>query len=115
MAPSLLTVAALVTTLLGGIVSSQSVNGANYNNPTAGPPGSFFAATPTVNIQALKTAAAQATKVPKSAVYDVNGASSGTPTVTIHNDWVAFPTVSEHACLACEEKSVRIEIKLTGP
>lgn len=90
MASYLLSVAALAVTLMSGIVSSQSVNGATYNKPSAGPPASFFAATSTVNVQALKTAAAQASKVPKSAAYPV---SDGGPTATIHNDWVNFATV----------------------
>jgi chitosanase len=91
MAPSLLTLTALAVSLLGGIVTSQTVTGADYNKPSAGPPASFFAATSTINVQALKTAAAKASKTGKSATYAVY---DGGPTATIHTDWVNFATVS---------------------
>jgi hypothetical protein len=43
-----------------GIVSAATINPTPFNNPTAGPPSSLFQATSTINIAALKTAAAAA-------------------------------------------------------
>jgi chitosanase len=90
---SFLSLAALAGFLLQDLASAQSVNGATYNHPSSGPPPSFFAASRTVNVQALKTAAAHASGVPKSAVYPVNN-NGNSPTATIHDDWMNFPTVS---------------------
>ncbi|CRG88486.1 hypothetical protein PISL3812_05516 [Talaromyces islandicus] len=75
--------------ILAPTVFGQSVSGPSYNKPSAGPPASFFSATSTINVQAIKTAVAQATGVPKSAVYDVNGAATK---VTIHDDYMSLPT-----------------------
>lgn len=85
----------LLYTLFNGLlfasaVFGQTVSGPSYNKPSAGPPASFFSATSTINVQAIKTAVAQATGVPKSAVYDVNGAPTK---VTIHDDYMSLPTV----------------------
>lgn len=96
-----------IYTLFAGLLFAQSVfgqtvSGPSYNNPSAGPPASFFAATSTINVQAIKTAVAQATGVPKSAVYDVNGAFTK---VTIHNDYMSLPTVRSFE-LHTEEEAV---------
>jgi chitosanase len=84
-----------IYTLFAGLfltqtVFGQTVSGPSYNKPSAGPPASFFSAASTIDVQAIKTAVAQATGVPKSAVYDVNGAATK---VTIHNDYMSLPTV----------------------
>lgn len=76
--------------LFAQTVFGQTVSGPSYNKPSAGPSGSFFSATSTINVQAIKTAVARATGVPKSAVYDVNGAATK---VTIHDDYMSLPTV----------------------
>ncbi|KAJ5087210.1 hypothetical protein N7456_010826 [Penicillium angulare] len=74
-----------------GQTLSQSVDGSKYNNPTAGPPASYFAAATTIPVAALQTAAAKASKAAKDATYPVNG-DSGAAKVTIHSDWSAFST-----------------------
>ncbi|KAF7718269.1 Chitosanase [Penicillium ucsense] len=68
---------------------AQSVNGADYNHPTAGPPASFFAASSTVPVAALKSAAAKASVAAKDSTYPVNG-DSGAAKSTIHGDWSGF-------------------------
>ncbi|KAJ5248759.1 hypothetical protein N7468_000210 [Penicillium chermesinum] len=69
--------------------AAQTVVGSKYNNPTAGPPASFFAATSTIPVAALQTAAAKATKAAKSATYAINN-DGGAAKVTIHSDWSGF-------------------------
>ncbi|KAJ5272895.1 hypothetical protein N7478_008020 [Penicillium angulare] len=74
-----------------GQTLSQSVDGSKYNNPTAGPPASYFSATTTIPVAALQTAAAKASKAAKDATYPVNS-DSGAAKVTIHSDWSTFST-----------------------
>ncbi|KAJ5666060.1 uncharacterized protein N7477_008508, partial [Penicillium maclennaniae] len=68
---------------------AQSVDGSKYNNPTAGPPASYFAAATSVPVAALKSAAAKASTAAKDATYPVNN-DGGAAKVTIHSDWSKF-------------------------
>ncbi|KAJ5388228.1 hypothetical protein N7509_010769 [Penicillium cosmopolitanum] len=70
-------------------VLSQSVDGSKYNNPTAGPPASYFAAATTVPVAALQSAAAKASEAAKDATYPINS-DNGAKRVTIHKDWTNF-------------------------
>ncbi|CAI7601657.1 unnamed protein product [Penicillium pancosmium] len=70
-------------------VWSQSVDGSKFNNPTAGPPASYFAAATTVPIAALQSAAAKASVAAKDATYPINS-DNGAKRVTIHKDWTNF-------------------------
>ncbi|KAJ5776207.1 uncharacterized protein N7511_001218 [Penicillium nucicola] len=74
---------------MAGTGFAQTVVGSNYNNPTAGPPASYFAAAATVPVAALQTAAAKASTAAQSATYPING-DSGAKKVTIHSDWSNF-------------------------
>jgi len=87
---SLLSLAASFAML--GLATSKRVVSSKYNNPTAGPPGNIFAATTTIPVAALASAAAKATKVPKSATYPINNGPHS-PEATIHSDWVNLPKV----------------------
>ena len=75
----------------------QSVVGSKYNNPTAGPPASFFAATSTLPVAALQTAAAQASQAAVDATYPVTDGKNAA-VVTIHQDWSQFSEVRFHLC-----------------
>ncbi|EPS33771.1 putative chitosanase [Penicillium oxalicum 114-2] len=68
---------------------AQSVNGADYNSPTGGPPASFFAAGSSIPVSALKSAAAKASVAARDSTYPVNG-DGGAARVTIHSDWSGF-------------------------
>ncbi|KAJ5702227.1 hypothetical protein N7488_009775 [Penicillium malachiteum] len=68
---------------------SQNIDGSKYNDPTAGPPSSYFAAITTAPIAALQIAAVKASHAAKDATYPVNR-SSGATQVTIHSDWSNF-------------------------
>ncbi|KAJ5657886.1 uncharacterized protein N7484_001535 [Penicillium longicatenatum] len=68
---------------------AQSVDGSKYNNPTAGPPASYFAAATSIPVAALKSAAAKASTAAKDATYPINN-SGGAAKVTIHSDWSKF-------------------------
>lgn len=83
----------LSLSLFGTLSLSQSVNGADYDSPSAGPPASYFAAATSLPVAALSSAAAKASKVPSDATYAVNY-DSDSPTATIHSDWAAFSSVS---------------------
>lgn len=83
-------VASLV--LLGPAVA-QTVDGSKYNNPTAGPPSSYFAAASSLPVAALQSAAAKASKAADDATYPINS-DSGAAKVTIHEDWSSFSKVS---------------------
>ncbi|KAJ5090156.1 hypothetical protein N7532_008840, partial [Penicillium argentinense] len=72
-----------------GPALAQSVDGSQYNNPTAGPPASYFAAATTVPVAALQSAAAKASTAAKDATYPINS-DSGAKRVTIHSDWSKF-------------------------
>lgn len=74
-------------------VLSQSVDGSKYNNPTAGPPASYFAAATTVPVAALQSAAAKASEAAKDATYPINS-DNGAKRVTIHKDWTNFSEVN---------------------
>lgn len=71
---------------------AQSVNGADYNSPTGGPPASFFAAGSSIPVSALKSAAAKASVAARDSTYPVNG-DGGAARVTIHSDWSGFSEV----------------------
>lgn len=79
--------------LLLGPAVAQTVDGSKYNNPTAGPPSSFFAAASTLPVAALQSAAAKARKAADDATYPINS-DSGAAKVTIHEDWSSFSKVS---------------------
>lgn len=81
-----------ISLILLGQTFAQSVDGSKYNNPTAGPPASYFAAASTVPVAALQTAAAKASKPAKDATYPINS-DSGAAKVTIHSDWSGFSNV----------------------
>ncbi|KAJ5190914.1 uncharacterized protein N7498_009899 [Penicillium cinerascens] len=81
---------ALVASLaLFGPTLAQSVDGSKYNNPTAGPPSSFFAAATSIPVAALQSAAANADTAAKDATYPVDY-NDGAAKVTIHSDWSNF-------------------------
>lgn len=86
----------LASLALFGSTLAQSVDGSQYNNPTAGPPASYFAAASTVPVAALQSAAAKASTAAKDATYPING-DSGAPKSTIHSDWTNFSEVC-HIC-----------------
>ncbi|OOF92028.1 glycoside hydrolase family 75 protein [Aspergillus carbonarius ITEM 5010] len=79
----------LATLALAGSGMAQSVSGSDYNYPHAGPPASFFAASSTIPVAALKAAAAKASDVPAKATYPVN-TNDDSPLSTIHSDWADF-------------------------
>lgn len=70
----------------------QTVVGSDYNDPSAGPPGSYFAAATTMPVAALVSAVAKASKVPQSAAYLINN-NGNSPTATIHADFASLSTV----------------------
>ncbi|PTU21244.1 hypothetical protein P175DRAFT_0436784 [Aspergillus ochraceoroseus IBT 24754] len=78
---------AVCTTLFGSALS-QVVSGSDYNKPDAGPPASYFSATATMPVAALKSAAAECTKVPAHATYPISEGSSIKS--TIYSDWSSF-------------------------
>lgn len=84
-------ITAIVFVLLGSGLA-QSVDGSKYNNPTAGPPASYFAAATTIPVAALQSAAAKASTAVSDATYPING-DSGAAKVTIHSDWSKFSEV----------------------
>ena len=71
---------------------AQSVDGSKYNNPTAGPPSSYFAAATSIPVAALKSAAAKASTAANDATYPINN-NGGAVKVTIHSDWSKFSEV----------------------
>ncbi|KAJ5093731.1 hypothetical protein N7456_009592 [Penicillium angulare] len=75
--------------MLLGRALAQKVDGAQFNNPSAGPPSSYFAAAPNIPVAALQKAAAGANTAAKDATYPVNR-NVGAPQVTIHSDWTKF-------------------------
>jgi hypothetical protein len=79
---------------LFGTGFAQTVDGSKYNNPTAGPPASYFAAATTIPVAALQSAAAKASTAAQDATYPING-DSGAKKVTIHGDWSNFSEVCE--------------------
>ncbi|KAJ5453105.1 Fungal chitosanase [Penicillium cf. griseofulvum] len=74
---------------LFGTGLSQVVKGPEFDKPTGGPPGSYFAAGSSIPVAALKSAAAQASTPAKAATYPING-DGGAKKVTIHSDWSNF-------------------------
>lgn len=78
------------TLALLGTALAQSKGGSKYDNPTAGPPSSLFAAAPTAPVSALQSAAAKANKPAKDATYPV---TKGGKQATIHSDWSKFNEV----------------------
>ncbi|KAJ5752206.1 hypothetical protein N7520_009123 [Penicillium odoratum] len=81
--------ALLASLALSSLTLAQSVDGSKYNNPTAGPPSSFFAAATTIPVAALKNAASTASTAAKDATYPINN-GGGAAKVTIHSDWSNF-------------------------
>lgn len=74
-------------------VCSQSVDGEQYDSPSAGPPSSFFSAATTIPISALQTAAAKASQAAEDATYPINNSDDASE-VTIHSDWSDYSEVS---------------------
>ncbi|KAJ5959369.1 uncharacterized protein N7479_006519 [Penicillium vulpinum] len=74
---------------LFGTGLSQTVDGASFNKPTAGPPASYFAAGSSIPVAALKSAAAKASTAAKDATY-LNNNDSGAKKSTIYSDWSKF-------------------------
>jgi chitosanase len=71
----------------------QTVVGSDYNNPSAGPPGSYFAAATTMPVAAVASIVANASVVPQSAKYPIHD-SGNSPTATIYADFASLSTVS---------------------
>ncbi len=82
---------ALITMLLSP-ACGQTVVGSDYNDPSAGPPGIYFAAATTIPVAALVSAVAKASKVPQSAAFPINN-NKNSPTATIHADFASLSTV----------------------
>lgn len=81
-----------LTTMLLSPAWGQTVVGSDYNSPSAGPPGSYFAAATTMPVAALVSAVAKASKAPQSAAFPINN-SKDSPTATIHADFASLSTV----------------------
>jgi chitosanase len=77
---------------LSGRGLAQSVDGKKFDNPTAGPPASYFAATTTIPVAALQSAAAKASTAASVATYPINF-DSGAAKSTIYSDWSKFSEV----------------------
>lgn len=77
---------------LAGTAIAQQVDGAQFNNPTAGPPASYFAAATTIPVAALQSAAAKASTAASKSTYAINN-DGGSQKVTIHSDWSKFSAV----------------------
>lgn len=70
----------------------QTVVGSDYNDPSAGPPGSYFAAAITMPVAAVASVVAKASVVPQSATYRIYD-DGDSPTATIHADFASLSTV----------------------
>jgi hypothetical protein len=68
-----------------------SINGADYNHPSSGPPASWFAAATSLPASQIASAAAQASDVPADATYILGQGES--QTATIYSDWSSFSSV----------------------
>jgi chitosanase len=79
-----------------GTSFAQSVDGSKFNNPTAGPPASYFAAATSIPVAALQHAAAKVSTAASDATYPINS-DSGATKVTIHSDWSNFSEVGKLA------------------
>ncbi|CAG8061968.1 unnamed protein product [Penicillium olsonii] len=75
--------------IFAGTCLAQQVNGAEFNNPTAGPPASYFAAATTIPVAALQSAAAKVSTAASKSTYVINN-NGGAQRVTIHSDWSKF-------------------------
>ncbi|KAJ5506381.1 Fungal chitosanase [Penicillium expansum] len=75
--------------LFGTTTLAQTVDGSKYNKPDGGPPGSYFAASSTIPVAALQSAAAKASVAVPSGTYPING-DKGAKRITIHSDWADF-------------------------
>lgn len=71
---------------------AQTVDGAKFNNPTAGPSASYFAAATTIPAAALESAAAKVSTAASDATYPVNF-DKGAEKSTIYSDWSKFDEV----------------------
>lgn len=67
-----------------GTVAAQSADGSEYNNPTAGPPASFFAAATSIPVAALHAAATKASVAAGSAATYAVNTDSNSPISIIH-------------------------------
>lgn len=68
-----------------------SVNGADYNHPSAGPSSAWFAGATSLPASQIVSAAAQASEVPADATYILGEGES--QTATIYSDWSSFSSV----------------------
>ncbi|EKV12501.1 Fungal chitosanase, putative [Penicillium digitatum] len=75
--------------LFGSTGLAQRVDGPEFNKPYAGTPGSYFAASPSIPVAALHSAAAKASTAVPDGTYPING-DRGAKRVTIHTDWTNF-------------------------
>lgn len=77
-----------------GTAAAQSVDGSKYNNPTSGPPASFFAAATSIPVAALNAAATKASIAAGSAATYAVNTNSNSPKSIIYKDWVNFSEAS---------------------
>lgn len=82
--------------LFGSTGLAQRVDGPEFNKPYAGTPGSYFAASPSIPVAALHSAAAKASTAVPDGTYPING-DRGAKRVTIHTDWTNFDEVDTRA------------------
>ncbi|PYH96596.1 hypothetical protein BO71DRAFT_407556 [Aspergillus ellipticus CBS 707.79] len=81
-----------------GTAMGQKVNGADYNKADGGPPSSFFAASSSLPVSGLQSAASKASVVPSDATYPVAQGSSVKS--TIHSDWAEFSEGASYSFVA---------------
>ncbi|KAJ5773064.1 hypothetical protein N7457_007960 [Penicillium paradoxum] len=72
-----------------GTALAQTVDGSDYDSPNGGPPASWFTASSTIPVAALKSAAAKASSAASDATYPINF-DKGAAKSTIHKDWSSF-------------------------
>jgi chitosanase len=82
-----------LASILGVATASipTSVDGAKYNEPSAGPSTAWFAGATSLPASKIASAAAKATKVPSDATYILE--AGGSAKATIHSDWASLSKV----------------------
>jgi chitosanase len=82
-----------LTTIIGLVSAAipTKIDGASYNNPSAGPSTAWFAGATSLPASKIASVAAKATKVPSDAAYILE--SGGSAKATIHSDWASFSKV----------------------
>jgi hypothetical protein len=96
-----LTISVVALAMITGLVNAgpvaprdatpTSVNGADYNHPSAGPSSAWFAGATSLPASQIVSAAAQASEVPADATYILGEGES--ETATIYSDWSSFSSV----------------------